>query len=75
VVLASNSIYLVEKYTGQTDTFVELKTSLAIRGPHDEAKFEKYVNASTFGETFIHVLQETPEVLLPIISAGSTGMP
>jgi len=29
------------KYTGQTDAFVELKTSLAIRGPHDEEKFEK----------------------------------
>ncbi|EGN99498.1 hypothetical protein SERLA73DRAFT_90841 [Serpula lacrymans var. lacrymans S7.3] len=30
-----------EKYTGRPDTFVELKTSLSIRGPHDEAKFEK----------------------------------
>ncbi|KAG6865781.1 hypothetical protein C0991_011773 [Blastosporella zonata] len=30
-----------ERYTHQTDTFVELKTSLAIRGAHDEAKFEK----------------------------------
>ncbi|KAJ7707493.1 RAI1 like PD-XK nuclease-domain-containing protein [Mycena rosella] len=30
-----------EKYTGATDTFVELKTSLVIRGPHDEVKFEK----------------------------------
>lgn len=29
------------KYTGNTDNFVELKTSLSIRGPHDEAKFEK----------------------------------
>ncbi|KAJ7096527.1 RAI1 like PD-XK nuclease-domain-containing protein [Mycena belliarum] len=29
------------KYTGATDTFVELKTSLVIRGPHDEVKFEK----------------------------------
>ncbi|KAJ7476012.1 RAI1 like PD-XK nuclease-domain-containing protein [Mycena latifolia] len=29
------------KYTGKTDTFVELKTSLAIRSPHDEVKFEK----------------------------------
>ncbi|KJA19867.1 hypothetical protein HYPSUDRAFT_104734, partial [Hypholoma sublateritium FD-334 SS-4] len=29
------------RYTGQTDTFVELKTSLAIRGRHDEAKFER----------------------------------
>ncbi|KAG6894849.1 hypothetical protein C0992_004324 [Termitomyces sp. T32_za158] len=30
-----------ERYTYQTDTFVELKTSLAIRGARDEAKFEK----------------------------------
>ena len=31
-----------DRYTGKTDSFVELKTSLSIRGPHDEAKFEKY---------------------------------
>ncbi|KAG6919208.1 hypothetical protein DXG01_008506 [Tephrocybe rancida] len=31
-----------EQYVAhRTDTFVELKTSLAIRGPQDEAKFEK----------------------------------
>ncbi|KAG6830863.1 hypothetical protein H0H92_014228 [Tricholoma furcatifolium] len=30
-----------ERYTRKTDTFLELKTSLAIRGAHDEAKFEK----------------------------------
>ncbi|KAK7032293.1 decapping endonuclease targeting mRNA [Paramarasmius palmivorus] len=29
------------KYSGRTDNFVELKTSLTIRGPNDEAKFEK----------------------------------
>ncbi|KAJ6531985.1 RAI1 like PD-XK nuclease-domain-containing protein [Mycena capillaripes] len=29
------------KYTGKTDTFVELKTSLVIRGPQDEMRFEK----------------------------------
>ncbi|OAX41436.1 RAI1-domain-containing protein [Rhizopogon vinicolor AM-OR11-026] len=29
------------KYAGNTDNFVELKTSLSIRGPHDESKFEK----------------------------------
>ncbi|KAH7920240.1 RAI1-domain-containing protein [Leucogyrophana mollusca] len=29
------------KYTGGTDNFVELKTSMAIRNPHDESKFEK----------------------------------
>ncbi|KIJ62856.1 hypothetical protein HYDPIDRAFT_93731 [Hydnomerulius pinastri MD-312] len=29
------------KYSGNTDNFVELKTSLSIRGPSDEARFEK----------------------------------
>ena len=29
------------KYTGDTTNFVELKTSLTIRGSFDEAKFEK----------------------------------
>jgi len=31
------------RYTGRTDTFVELKTSLVIRNARDEANFEKYV--------------------------------
>ncbi|KAG5636955.1 hypothetical protein H0H81_006303 [Sphagnurus paluster] len=30
------------KHTHQTDTFVELKTSLVIRGRHDESKFENH---------------------------------
>ncbi|CAK5269683.1 unnamed protein product [Mycena citricolor] len=30
-----------DKYTGKTDTFVELKTSISIRGAQDEARFEK----------------------------------
>jgi RAT1-interacting protein len=29
------------KYQGSNDTMVELKTSMAIRGQHDEARFEK----------------------------------
>ena len=29
------------KYTGQPSTFVELKTSLTIRGPQDESRFEQ----------------------------------
>ena len=33
---------VTDKYTGQPDTFVELKTSLAIRGQQDSEKFEKY---------------------------------
>ncbi|OBZ71856.1 Decapping nuclease RAI1 [Grifola frondosa] len=30
-----------DKFTGQTDNLVELKTSMSIRGPQDEARFEK----------------------------------
>ncbi|KAI1788942.1 RAI1-domain-containing protein [Ganoderma leucocontextum] len=30
-----------ERFDGKTDTFVELKTSMSIRGPEDEARFEK----------------------------------
>lgn len=30
-----------DKFTGGTNSLVELKTSLTIRGPHDEARFEK----------------------------------
>jgi RAT1-interacting protein len=33
--------FVAGKYAGNTDNFVELKTSLSIRGPQDEAKFEK----------------------------------
>ena len=38
----------IDRYTGQPDTFVELKTSIAIRSgnQHDEAKFEKSVCCS-----------------------------
>lgn len=63
------------KYTGQTDTFVELKTSLAIRGPHDESKFEKYMNINLPQYNTLPMVfsQEIAEVLLPIISAWSTG--
>ena len=38
----SRLMFCVDKYTGQTDTFVELKTSLVIRGQQDSEKFEKY---------------------------------
>ena len=34
-------LYSVGNYTGKPDRFVELKTSLNIRGPQDEVKFEK----------------------------------
>jgi len=32
-----------DRYTGQPDTFVELKTSLVIRGGEDRSRFEKCV--------------------------------
>ncbi|KAG8212941.1 RAI1-domain-containing protein, partial [Butyriboletus roseoflavus] len=46
------------KYTGDTANFVELKTSLTIRGPSDEAKFEKkllkfYLQSFLLGEIVV----------------------
>ena len=38
---ARDDTYLLGKYTGQPNTFVELKTSLTIRNPQDEARFEQ----------------------------------
>lgn len=35
------------KYSGNTANFVELKTSLTIRGAADEARFEKYAPISS----------------------------
>ncbi|KAF7336767.1 RAI1 domain-containing protein [Mycena venus] len=53
------------KYTGKTDTFVELKTSLAIRGPQDEVRFEKkllkfYMQSFLLGVPEIFVGFRTP---------------
>ncbi|KAF8071791.1 RAI1 like PD-XK nuclease-domain-containing protein [Lyophyllum atratum] len=48
------------KYTHQTDTFVELKTSLVIRGPYDEAKFEKKLLKFYFQSFLLGV----PEILV-----------
>lgn len=41
----SSRIHLMDtdRYTGQPDTFVELKTSLVIRGGEDRLRFEKCV--------------------------------
>ncbi|KII85063.1 hypothetical protein PLICRDRAFT_45175 [Plicaturopsis crispa FD-325 SS-3] len=41
LVLAGEVDCVRDKFTGQPDTFVELKTSLVIRGPQDAARFEK----------------------------------
>ncbi|KAH9942732.1 RAI1-domain-containing protein [Amylocystis lapponica] len=48
------------KFTGQTDTFVELKTSLVIRGPQDESKFEKKLLKFYFQSFLLGV----PEILV-----------
>jgi hypothetical protein len=39
-----------DRYSGKTDSFVELKTSLSIRGPQDETKFEKSVSCLNFDQ-------------------------
>jgi len=48
------------KYTHQTDAFVELKTSLVIRGPYDEAKFERKLLKFYFQSFLLGV----PEILV-----------
>ena len=40
---------IAERFDGKTATFVELKTSMSIRGPEDETRFEKCVQLSTNG--------------------------
>ena len=64
------------QYTGQTDTFVELKTSLAIRGQRDEANFERYDYASHFIFILTHAdgsWKETTEILFPVFSPWCSG--
>ena len=59
-----------ERYTGQPDTFVELKTSMNIRNKSDETKFEKYVTALWIAKlcnSSCCFIQETLEILLPIL--------
>lgn len=36
---------VAERFSGRTDTFVELKTSMSIRNAGDEARFEKCVHS------------------------------
>lgn len=38
----SNQVSFIGKFSGQPNTFVELKTSLSIRNLQDEARFERY---------------------------------
>jgi len=53
-----------EKYTGQPDTFVELKTSMVIRGQSDEARFEKKLLKFYFQSFLLGV----PVCLIPMSS-------
>ncbi|KAF9446833.1 RAI1-domain-containing protein [Macrolepiota fuliginosa MF-IS2] len=53
-------------YTGQPDTFVELKTSLTIRGPHDEARFEKKLLKFYFQSFLLGV----PEIIVGFRTPG-----
>jgi len=69
---------LTGKYTGQTDTFVELKTSLSIRGQHDETKFERY--DWTTRPSILSTLnfrdvsnQEIAQVLYTVVSTWRAG--
>lgn len=64
------------KYAGQTDTFVELKTSLAIRGQRDEANFERYDWASRYIYILTHTdgsWKETTQILFPVVSPWRSG--
>ncbi|KAF9563218.1 RAI1-domain-containing protein [Agrocybe pediades] len=65
------------KYTGQTDTFVELKTSLAIRGQHDETKFERkllkfYIQSFLLGVPEIVVGFRTPAGVITTVQSFKT---
>ncbi|KAJ6513060.1 RAI1-domain-containing protein [Mycena sanguinolenta] len=54
------------KYTGKTDTFVELKTSMVIRNPQDEMRFEKKL-LKFYMQSF---LLGVPEILVGFRTPG-----
>ncbi|CCM01915.1 uncharacterized protein FIBRA_03986 [Fibroporia radiculosa] len=65
-------------FTGQTSDFVELKTSIAIRGPQDEARFEKkllkfYFQSFLLGVPEIIVGFRTPSGQLNTIQLFKTA--
>ncbi|CAA7269629.1 unnamed protein product [Cyclocybe aegerita] len=65
------------KYTGQTDTFVELKTSLTIRGQQDEARFERkllkfYFQSFLLGVPEIVVGFRTPAGVVTTVQSFKT---
>jgi len=64
-------------YTGKTDTFVELKTSLAIRGQRDEANFERkllkfYFQSFLLGVPEIVVGFRTPAGVISTVQSFKT---
>ena len=61
------------KLTSNNNTLVELKTSLTIRGPQDESRFEKWVNGARSRLGWLNSWQETVEILFPIIFVGRSG--
>ena len=66
-----------ERFSGRTDTFVELKTSMSIRNAGDEARFEKCVHTHTgdmVGCLLIVPPQEAAQVLHAIIPTRSPGL-
>ncbi|KAF4571259.1 decapping endonuclease targeting mRNA [Pleurotus pulmonarius] len=65
------------RYTGKTDNFVELKTSLTIRGASDEARFEKklikfYFQSFLLGVPEITVGFRTPSGVLSTVQSFRT---
>lgn len=66
-----------DKFSGKTDTFVELKTSLTIRSARDEARFEKkllkfYFQSFLLGVPEIVVGFRTPQGQLSTIQSFKT---
>jgi len=66
-----------DKYTGQTDTFVELKTSLVIRGRQDSERFEKkllkfYFQSFLLGVPEIVVGFRTPAGVVKTVQSFKT---
>lgn len=65
------------KFTGKTDAFVELKTSMSIQGPRDEARFEKkllkfYFQSFLLGVPEIVVGFRTPQGQLTTLQSFKT---
>jgi RAT1-interacting protein len=55
------------------DNYVELKTNLPIRGPHDEVKFERCIISYTHFHLNSDWLQKNAQVLLSVVSPRRPG--